>query len=234
MIQRYAWTPNGFKRKKNAAVVCFASGRYTYFGTRLAKSIWQLSPEIPVFVYDQYEQIGSPSQDQQPYAFKLHAIETVRNQGYDIVLWCDSVLQLTQPLDGLLQEVEDVGVYLPQDGWKVGMFANDKALAHYGLTRDQAMELPTLWACFMGFDFRNPRAHVFFDKWKEAMHAGLFHGHYSNEDGSQSADPRCKGHRHDQTCAELIAHTCGFPLSRPVLHHHEKSYTHRYFTGREW
>jgi hypothetical protein len=233
MIQRFAWTPNGFKIKKNAAVVCFANGRYTYFGIRLAKTIQHWNPEIPVFVYDDYKQIGSPSQEDEPYAFKLHAIETVRNQGYDIVLWCDSVLQLTQPLDRLLQEVEDVGVYLAEDGWKVGQYANDKALAHYGFTRDQAMELPTIWACFMGFDFRNPRTQFFFTKWKEAMNAGLFRGCYHNKDSTESQDPRCKGHRHDQTCAELISHVHGFPFSKPVLSH-IPSYDHRYFTGREW
>lgn len=235
MIQKLVWTPNGFKRTSsdNAAVVCFANGMYRPFATRLEKTIHQWNPEIPVYIFDDFATIGSPTQKEDPYAFKMYAIEAVRRKGHDIVLWCDSVLQLTQPLDTLIQEVKSVGVYLANDGTPCGMFSNDKALAHYNVTRDEAMNIKTIWACFMGFDFRNPRTQFFFDKWREARAAGLFRGRHVNTDKTESEDPRCKGHRHDQTCAELIAHTYGFPLSRGVLHY-DPAYTHRYFTGREW
>lgn len=229
------WTSSGFKRKvqKNVAVVCFANGRYKQLGERMKYSIHYWNPEIPVFLFDDFSQINSPTQAEDPYAFKIHAIETVHNKGFDIVLWCDSVLQLTQPLDGLIEEVEQVGVYLAEDGWKTGMFANDKALNYYNLTRDEAMKMPSIWACFMGFDFRKPVTQFFINKWKEALHAGLFRGLHHNHHKTESEDPRCKGHRHDQTCAELVAHTNHIPLSRPVLHP-EPDYNHRYFRGREW
>lgn len=235
MIPRFVWTPNGFKRKtiENVAIVCFANGIYTPFAARLERSIHHWNPEIPVYIFNDFASIGSPTQKEDPYAFKLYAIEAVRKRGHDIVLWCDSVLQLTQPLDSLLQEIKDVGIYLPCDGTPCGRFANDKSIAYYNVTRDEAMKIKTIWACFMGFDFRNPRTTIFFDKWKEALTVGLFRGKHTNTDHSESMDERCVGHRHDQTCAELIAHTYGFPLSKAVLHY-EPNYTHRYFTGRQW
>ena len=235
MISQFVWTTGGFKRKTsaNVAVVCFANGMYSPFATRLKQSIHRWNPDIPVYIFDDFSAIGSPSQKDEPYAFKIYAIEAIRKKGYDIVLWCDSVLQLVQPLDSLIREIETVGVYLAEDGTPTGVFANDKSLAYYNVTRDQAMNIRTIWACFMGFDFRHPRTQTFIHKWREALAAGLFRGSHFNKNNSESADPRCKGHRHDQTCAELVAYTYGFPLSRAVLHW-EPQYDHRYFTGREW
>jgi hypothetical protein len=235
MIRTFVWTPSGFKPtvNKKVAVVCFANGMYTPFASRLTSTIHRWNPEIPVYVFNDFAEIGSPTQKEDPYAFKLYAIDAVRKKGHDIVLWCDSVLQLTQPLDTLIQEIESVGVYLADDGMLCWMFANDRSLEYYGLTRDEAKQAHSIWACFMGFDFRNPRTHLFFAKWKEALAAGLFRGKHTNADQTESKDLRCRGHRHDQTCAELIAYTHGFPISKAVLHY-DPQYTHRYFTGREW
>lgn len=232
MISQVSWTPHGFRRK-HAVVVSFASGRYQPFANQLQKYMRKHSPGIDVLVFFSESEIGSPSHQSNPYAFKLYAIEAARRQGYPIVLWCDSILKLTRPLETLLPEVEAVGVYLAQDGWKTGMFANDRALEYFGVTRDQAMEISAIWACFMGFDFRQPVTHEFFARWKKACDDGIFRGNWHNTTQSESQDPRCKGHRHDQTCAELVSYQMGIPRSPAVLHP-EPTYAHRYFTGREW
>ncbi len=232
MIPHFQWTPRGFQRKK-VAVVCFASGRFAHNAVPFRNAIYKQSPDITVFIYSDESQIGSPRHQVNPYAFKLYAIEAVRKEGFEIVLWCDSILRLVRPLETIIPEVEQVGVYLAQDGWKVGMFANDKALRYFGVTRDEAMEIPAIWACFMGFDFKNPVTQEFMRRWKKASDDGIFAGCYHNNDRTESEDPRCKGHRHDQTCAELICHQMKIPRSLPVLHH-EPDYPHRYFIGREW
>lgn len=232
MIPHYQWTPTGF-RKKKAVVVCFASGRFAHNAVPFRNAIYKQSPNMDVIIYSDESQIGAPRHQVNPYAFKLYAIEAAHKEGYEIVLWCDSILRLTRPIETILPEVERVGVYLAEDGWKIGMFANDKALDYFGLTRDQAMEIPAVWACFMGFDFKNPVTHEFMRRWKKASHDGIFAGCYHNNDKTESQDPRCKGHRHDQTCAELISHQMGIPRSLPVLSP-EPNYPHRYFIGREW
>lgn len=232
MIPRFTWGPNGF-RKARCAVVTFASGPYQPFGYRLRNLLNRVSPSIDVFVFSSESEFGSPLHRDNPYAFKVYAIEAVRNKGYEVVIWCDSILYPTRPLETIIPEIEKVGVYLAEDGWKTGMYANDNCLNYFGVTRDQAMEISAVWACFMGFDFKNPVTHEFMRRWKKASQDGAFAGKTFNNTGSESADPRCKGHRHDQSCAELISYQMGIPRSLPVLHP-EPNYEHRYFTGREW
>lgn len=232
MIPRFVWSSNGFRRARYA-VVTFASGRYAQFGPRLRELLNRTSPNLDVFVFSHESEFGSPLHRDNPYAFKVYAVEAIRDRGYEVVMWCDSILKPTRSLETIVPEIERVGVYLAEDGWKTGMFANDKCLDYFGVTRDQAMDITAIWACFMGFDFKNPVTHEFLRRWKKACLDGAFAGKAFNTDGSQSADPRCKGHRHDQSCAELISHQMGIPRSLPVLHP-EPNYGHRYFTGREW
>jgi hypothetical protein len=227
--------PNGFRMKAyhDAAVVCFANARYAPYIPRFRAAFRKHSPKVELFIFQDESEIGAPRHSDNPYAFKVYAIDKVRNAGYRIVLWCDSVLQLTRPIEQLLPEIVQNGVYLAQDGWKTGMFANDRALQYFGVTRDQAMEISAIWACFMGFDFANPITHEFFAKWKKACNDGIFRGGWNNEHKTESQDERCKGHRHDQTCAELVAHQMNLPLSRHVVAP-QPEYDHRFFTGREW
>jgi hypothetical protein len=229
------WTPQGFIKQSSerVAVVCFANGRYTESAKQMKQSFQTYSPGIDVFVYNSFDEIGSPTQAENPYAFKIHAIETVRNKGYEIVIWCDSVLRLQTSITPLVTEVRDRGVYLAQDGWKVGQFANDRALEYYGVTRDEAMAIPSIWACFMGFDFRQNITKEFFARWKLACSDGIFRGLWNNKNGTESKDPRCIGHRHDQSCAELLSYKMGIPRSPAVLHP-DPLYSHRFFRGREW
>lgn len=225
--------PRGLRRKDAAvAIVCFADGSYAPLLARLRASVRQQSPQIPVFTYSDVAEIGSPTHAENPYAFKVYAIEKVRSMGYRYVLWCDSVLQLQKPIEPLLPEITARGVYLARDGWACGTWANDRALQAFGVTRDQAMEITSIWACFMGFDFAVPAAQEFFRQWKQACDTGLFRGTHSNDAKTESQDPRCRGHRHDQTCAELVAYMVGISPAAHVLSP-DPRYPNRYFTGRE-
>ena len=230
--QRLSFGPRGFYRAKTAVVV-FANGRYTTWADRLRSLLRTTSPTIDVYIYHDESEIGAPRHKDSPYAFKVYAIEAVRAKGYEIVMWCDSILTPVRDLSTIVPEIERVGVYLAEDGWKTGMFANDNCLNYFGVTRDEAMNISAIWACFMGFDFKNPVAHEFLRRWKQASLDGAFRGNTFNTNGSESADPRCRGHRHDQSCAELVSYIMKIPRSLPVLHP-EKDYQHRYFIGREW
>ena len=217
----------------NVAVVCFASGKYRHYIAQFRERFKTYSPNVALFIFTDESEIGSPLHSENPYAFKVYAIETVRRAGYRFVLWCDSVLKLTRPIEELLPEVVENGVYLARDGWATGQFANDRALEYFGVTRDEAMNISSIWACFMGYDFSNPIAHEFITRWKKACTDGIFRGHWNNNDQTESKDPRCKGHRHDQTCAELVAYQMKLPLGRHVVAP-QPEYDHRFFIGREW
>jgi hypothetical protein len=204
---------------ENVAFVTYADGRYIPVQQTLIRSIRKLYPHVTIFAFNSIQEIGPhcPSHSVSPYAFKVYAIEYARNKGYDIVIWLDSPNRLVRPIDNWLQEISNVGVYLQADGWKTGQWANDKSLQYFGITRDEAMQIQNIYACIMAFDFRHPKTFTFFRKWKSACLEGVFRGRHKNDARTESNDERCMGHRHDQTCAEIIAYQIGIPLSTLVL-----------------
>lgn len=223
------------KKRSDIAVVCFVKGAYyEKSANTMIRKFSEHNPELNVFVFTDYKDIGSPSHGDIPYAFKYYAIQKVRSMGYRVVLWCDSVLKLQKPLDPVIREIYDVGVYLQKDGWLCGTWASDKCLEYFGVSRDEAMNISSIYACFMGFDFANPRTTEFMQRWKAAMDAGAFQGNHSNANKSESQDSRCRGHRHDQSCAELIAYQMKLPLSTRRASHIATTDEAIYFIGRGW
>jgi hypothetical protein len=199
------------------AFVGFANDGYIPIQNGLVKSISKHEPAVAVFPFHYFEDIASPTHKEKPYAFKLFAINYVRLLGYDIVIWCDSPVRLIKPIADWIPEIEKVGVYLQQDGWTIGQWANDRALDWFGVSREEALNLPNCYACIIGFDFRHPVSHLFLAMWKDALDNGIFNGNWNNSNNTESMDPRCMGHRHDQTCAELSAHKLAIPLQPSVL-----------------
>lgn len=202
---------------KTMAFVTFANGRYRGHDTLFRESVARVYPSVPVFCFHEVSDIGSPSHSDNPYAFKVFCVDAVRRMGYPIVIWVDSINRLEKPLTPVLDELARVGVYLQGDEHPSALYANDRSLAYFGLSRDQAMTIEAIYACIMLFDFRHPIAMVFLERWKRACLDGLFIGHWTNANNTESQDPRCKGHRHDQTCAELISHQLGIPRCRGLI-----------------
>lgn len=206
------------------AFVTFSTDSYIQIEEGFQRSIVKIQPNIPLFSLHDFNIINSPSHKQDPYAFKIYAIEYVHNQGYDIVIWCDSPSRLIKPIDKWILDIERVGVYLQKDGWACGQWANDNALNHFCITRDEAMNISSVYACIMAFDFRHPITSQFLTMWKDCLRAGLFRGKWKNDDKTESQDERCLGHRHDQTCAELCAYKLGIELQPLVLDNYFKTW----------
>jgi hypothetical protein len=194
------------------AFVNFANGGYVKLQQSLKNSISANCLSADIFLFTKFEEIGSPEHSKSPYAFKIYAIEHVRNLGYDIVIWLDSCQRLVQDPSKFISDIDQIGIYLQQDGWTCGQWANDKTLEWFGVTRDDAMNISAIYACIIGFDFRKDISHTFIREWKKAHEAGLFVGKWNNKKKTESLDDRCLGHRHDQSCAELIAHKLSIPL----------------------
>lgn len=217
-MQTLKWNGNKFVSTKNViAFVTFSNGRYLGQEQKLRDTVKKHCPEADVFTFHEYSEIGGPSHQQSPYSFKVHAIENVKNRGYKLIFWCDSIVRLRMSIDDLIPLIRNVGVYLQADGWKVGIWANDRSLQYFGVTRDQSMEIEAIYACIMAFDFNNPIAHEFFARWKKASEDGIFIGNWKNDLKTESQDERCRGHRHDQTCAELISYQLGIPRSPAII-----------------
>lgn len=211
---KFTRTPREFEK---TAVVSYADGRYTNVVNKLINSIHIHNPGLDIFVFRTPEEIGSPPHWQNPYAFKVYAIQKVRDMGYTTIMWCDSCLRADRSLVPLIEKINTCGVYLQKDGWPCGRWANDRALQYFGVTRDEAMDITSIYACFMAFNFKTPIANEFFAHWKLACQNGIFAGRWENTQKTESQDERCTGHRHDQTCAELTANKLQIQVQPRVL-----------------
>lgn len=176
----------------------------------LLKSIHKYHPTAVIFAIHSTKDIPNcPTHEQSPYAFKVYAIEYVRSLGYDIIIWLDSPFRLIRPIDEWIKTISEVGIYIQQDGWACGQWANDRCLAYFGVSRDEAMNISSVSAGVQGYDFRHPDAQRFFAMWKASCDAGMFVGKWKNDEKTESQDPRCLGHRHDQSCVELCLYKLG-------------------------
>lgn len=213
------------------AFVSFATSFYIERQQTLIFSVRKFGYDI--YTYNTFDSIGSPTHQESPYEFKLHAIRAVYLKGYDIVIWCDSIIRMLRPIHNWIPEIEKRGVYLQRDGHSLGTWANDRALESFGLKRDDVMQLnTTIYACVMAFDFRHPITKTFLYKWKQCADKGLFRGKWHNRDKTESEDPRCQGHRHDQTCAELVARELNIDIGPRVMLIDSEATPERYFTSR--
>ncbi|MFF5211183.1 hypothetical protein [Streptosporangium sp. NPDC000396] len=174
---------------------------------------------------------GCPSHREVPFAFKPFCFVQARRE-HRLVLWMDSSCVAVRPLDSLFRCIAADGYLLFGNGrHKVGEWAGDLALEYFGMGREEAMKADEVHAAVIGLDLGSPIANEFLDLWHAAARDELaFRGvkepldtqdDYNavkwNHDGRVSADPRVRGHRHDQTVAGILANRLGMTLRRSGL-----------------
>lgn len=187
-------------------------GWYVAGGQRLFDSIEERGEGATrLFWRDAYPP-NSPTHADAPYAFKPYAFARARELGHDQALWMDASVWAIKPLTTIWGRMDLDGWYLEPDGHVVGNWIGDTQLNMLGLTRDQAMDMPLIEGKLIGLDFRNDTANRFLDEWLRLADMGAFAGRWDNADGFESADPRCRGHRHDIACGSPLAHRLGMRL----------------------
>lgn len=145
-----------------------------------------------------------PPHSEAPYAFKVKAFDAAIAQGYQNILWCDSSVWAVKNPEPLFAFIQNHGYYLWDSGHWCDTWTNDKTLDAFGVSRERAHDIRMISANIMGFDVRSEVAQKFLERWRWAMKEGLFAGHWTRQPGDKEA-PVCLGHRHDQSCASLIA-----------------------------
>lgn len=159
--------------------------------------------------FNSVEQVAAPPHSNNPYAFKIYAIQAALNRGYRQILWLDASAYAVNPVQPIFDIIERDGYFLEEAGHWAGTWANDKALNYFGIDRDEAMTIPMFSAGWTGLNFEAEIAREFFARWKNAMLSGCFIGGWHNTEKTESQDERCKGHRHDMVCGSIIAHKLG-------------------------
>jgi hypothetical protein len=179
------------------AVVSLANDRGNYHKAldRLAESIRLYGGGIPFFGFRSEQEVGAPPHLDNPYAFKLYAIEKVRNMGYTQILWLDSSVYAVADIAPAFWHIDSFGYLMQDSGHVLGDWSNDALLEAGGISREYAMSIPMYGnAGMLGLNFNNQVADDFFQMWYAMMLRGLFKGSWDN-------------HRHDMSCGSYLAHS---------------------------
>lgn len=195
---------------KDICFVNFSDGPYINHRNNHQKPFLEKYSDVADIVYfTKFSEIGSPSHNQNPYFFKPLSILKAKEMGYKIVIYLDSPFTIKNHLDLYIQDIKNNGVYLSIDSWSIGQWANDNCLEHFNVSREEMLKISNIQAGLIAFDFNTSTANEFLNMWIDCGKRGLFIGKWHNRDKTESKDIRCLGHRHDQTCAELVAYKLG-------------------------
>jgi hypothetical protein len=158
---------------------------------------------------------GSPTHQENPYAFKIYAIKEAVRFSYKKIMWCDcSLYAVKNPLSLFHQNI--FGFHT---GFNVANTATDVVLNETGLTRDEAEMIPEIATGCIGLDFNTQIAKKAFNLWADYMKAGLFKN--SRYHSGQSKDKRFMFARQDQTMWSIALHKLGvsLPQTDNVIYH---------------
>lgn len=151
---------------------------------------------------------GCPTHQVSPYEFKLHAIEKAFEID-DIVLWVDSSMYLAGDLSAIERIIKKDGYFFEEAGHYVGRWTNQHARNYFNLTEQEATQGPggiTMFSAgLLGLNLKSELAMEFFYNWKKSAVAGCFSGDWSD-------------HRHDMTCASIIATRLGMKYQTGGTH----------------
>lgn len=193
------------------AILNVATGHYVVGQARLRK----LAMGADFLAWSDALPPNSPPHRDVPYAFKAHAIEYARLQGYDLIMWCDACIMPIRSMEPLWQRIERDGYWMSRNGWTNGQWCSDAALPLLDLTREQAFAQPHVVATAFGLNLRSEIGLVFASQYLRYAQNGAYKGPWTNEHREASADKRVLGHRHDQTAASVLAHRLAFNLTEP-------------------
>jgi len=157
----------------------------------------------------------SPTHAENPYAFKIFAIEEAVRQGATNVIWMDSSTIILKDLRPLWELIESQGYWFSRNyDYTNGQFCSDEALKIMGMTREEAFKVPHVTASCFGLRMDHPYATAFMMGWKTLEQFGAFKGDRGNLSGV--SDPLVyQGHRNDQSCASQMCYLLGMKLTDP-------------------
>jgi hypothetical protein len=195
-------------------IITFAKGNPRYIAAAKVQkqSLIAKSYTGEYVCYTSENQLGSPMHQDNPYAFKAYAIKKAFDEGYDNILWLDSVVQCVAPLDKLFEHIEQTGfAFFDNYTYTIGSFCNDSCKAIYGITETE-LQAPMIMACVMGLN--RDKAKDFIAQYYEGALNGSFVGSWDD-------------HRHDQTVASLLINRNNLP----ILQGHETFFMYESCTG---
>ena len=190
----------------------------TYFNKAIShfkQKINELNFKGDLLIWDKELPVGCPSFRESPFAFKVFCFQEAKKQGYDVILWMDSVIYPKSSfwLNLVFALIRQNGYFFVNDFTYIGNWCSDYTLEKLKVNREEIMEVKGVRAIVLGLDFKNKKSNLFFKEWLKcacdkvsfAGKKGVPYYYLNNMNKIFSKDPRVKGHRHDQTVVSIIA-----------------------------
>lgn len=177
-------------------VVNLATSQFRQGQVRLHSSMIRYNQEIPLLLFGNEYEVFAPPHHENPYAFKIYAIEAAKEMGYEQILWLDASVYPVKDITPVFDYLTEKGIFLEEAGHWAGQWATGNVLGYFRVSKEDAMKMPMFSAGFCGFDFSNPVSQQFFAEWKESMRNGMFKGRWEDS-------------RHDMTAGSIIANKQG-------------------------
>lgn len=188
---------------KCVIINCGVHGWYGAGSKRLQKSLNYVGWGGDTIIYSGEYPPDCPPHEELPYYMKIATFEQAILRGYTHILWVDSSFWAVETPMKMFDIINEQGYWFFSTGYNLAESINDESLLFVNKSRDEA-ELRTEWASgCVGINLENPNGKALYEKWKYYMDNGLSRG--SRLHDNQSADPRFKFHRNDQSCLNLAA-----------------------------
>lgn len=181
-------------------IVNFSTPQYSKGQQRLSASL----NGHKKLMLSSYTAINSPTHQESPYEFKVHAIEAALKYDHK-VLWCDSSLWLVGDLSKIENIIETKGYFMEESGHYCKDWCKPETKKWFNFDPIEEDHYIMFSAGLLGLNFLNPNVQIWFTAWKEAAKEGQFAGPW-------------KTHRHDMVCGSIIAQRLGFTYERGGSH----------------
>jgi hypothetical protein len=152
-----------------------------------------------------------------PYADKIWSIYEAYLHGFKHILYLDCSITAVKNTEAIWNYIEEHGYYLYASGANCAQTCNDKSLAAYNLTRDQAEHLPECASNVFGVNVDSEFGESLITSITDSLSNGAIYGEKwpSNEQRlKESTDPRYLYHRQDQSVISLVAGIIGLPMEQ--------------------
>lgn len=194
-----------------SCVVNFANGAWYPRGQqRLYQTIMQHTDRSYPFDFldiNNYDDIQCPRHDQLPYAFKYKSVAKAASMGYVNILWLDCSMYAIKAIDPIFRHLDEHGYAVTWSPFNNAQWTNDRMLEYFGYTRDEAETTRHLYSGCWGINKHYPKFLEFYEMFEKSV--PFFKGSWENSKNTESNDPRCCGHRHDQSALSLIFNKLG-------------------------
>lgn len=179
-------------------VVNYSSGEYRRPQNRLINSLG----DHPKLIFTELPS-GSPTHQESPYEFKIHAIRKAMEVD-PIVLWADSSFWLVGDLSVIENLIIRDGYFMTEAGAWVGQWTNAHTKSYFNLTEDEGRfpgGMCMFAAGLLGLNANSPISMSFLSDWEASAKDGCFRGSHTD-------------HRHDQSAGSIIATRLGMNYQR--------------------